>query len=80
MVGATGCGSTVTVAVAVVLAPSELVAVSVYVVVATGVTATLLPVTEPTLLSIEYEVAPLTTQVRVVLSPIVISLVLGEKL
>jgi hypothetical protein len=63
-----GSGVTVTVAVD-VADPVALVAVNVYVVVAVGLTTTLVPVTVPTPLSIESDVAPVTDQSRVAGSP-----------
>lgn len=75
----TGAGTTVTVAVD-DAEPEALVAVRVYVVVAAGETDTLVPVTAPTPLLMDIEVALLTDQDRVELPPAVMVAAEAEKL
>jgi predicted RecA/RadA family phage recombinase len=67
-----GAATTVTVTCAVAVVSAAFVAVNVYVVVADGVTLTLVPVTVPTLLSMLTLVAPVTDQLSVVVPPAVI--------
>jgi hypothetical protein len=79
MVGAPGTGTTVTVVVAVLL-PDPLVAVSVKIVVAAGVTDVLVPVTVPTPWSMLRLVAPVTAQASMLLWPVVMLVGLAVKL
>jgi hypothetical protein len=75
-----GAGTTVTFTVAVADVPDKLIAVSVYVVVAVGETATSRPVTLPTPLSIDTEVALIIFQESTVLLPTAIVALETEKL